>query len=87
MSRLEHFGRQRAAKLRMLLTDDVRPEVAVGTRAVPLLSQSLRHIDHDRHRNDVMASRELDQRARTIMAAWPEALDARSPGRTEPPGP
>jgi hypothetical protein len=48
--------------LRALLAYDVRAEVAIGPRTVPLLADRLRRVEHDRHREEIMLLRELDER-------------------------
>ena len=52
----------RPFQLARLVPDDVRPEVAVGPRAIAVLTESLGKVEHDRDRQEMMLSRETDER-------------------------
>ena len=65
---------ERPAELLSLLTNDVGPEVPVLATAVPLQTEALGKVEHDRDRQAVVASRERDER----LARWshPRPRDA-----------
>src|SRR5687768_9889581 len=58
---------ERAPKLRMLLADHMWPEVTIRARAVPLVRETLGHVDDNRDRDHVMPSRELDERLARLL--------------------
>ena len=53
---------QRPAQLRLLVADDVRAEVPVGSPAVALLAELLGQVEHDGHRQAVVLPGQLHQR-------------------------
>ena len=54
---------QPASQLVALAADDVRAEVTLGARPVPLDTQRLRHVQNDRDRENVVFLSQRDERA------------------------
>lgn len=69
---------ERAAQRRGPAAHDVRPELAIGTRRIALVADLLRHVEHDRDRQDVVRARDLEQ----LLAA--ALLDVRGVDDGEP---
>jgi hypothetical protein len=59
-----------AAQIACLVADDVGAEVAVGTIAVSVVADALGQVEHDRDRQEVVLTRERDERSPVL------ALDA-----------
>ncbi len=73
-------------KLRALPTDDMRPEGAVGSRAVALQTDRLGWVEHDRDGEQVVRLGELDQWL-AGLALHVRRVDDREPGLSQaPPG-
>src|SRR5258706_1775701 len=53
---------QRTPHLLRLITDNMRPEIAVGTCAIALLAKLLGEVENEGHGQDVILARQRDQR-------------------------
>ena len=71
----------RPMQLTALLRDDMRPERAIGSRAVPLVAHPCRHVEYDRDRQDVVPLRELDERFPGLRLHVGRVDDNQFPGR------
>ncbi len=74
----------RAMKLRALPTDDVRPEGAIGSRAIALKTDRLRWVKHDRDREQVVRLSQFHQRL-PGLALHVRCIDDREPGLSQAP--
>src|SRR5205085_5494958 len=72
---------QRTAQLLALVAHDVRPEGALGTLAVALLTELLRQVEHDGHRQTVILTRQRHERLARLCLHIRGIHDRAAPSR------